>query len=291
VEPIKVEFNNSNEVIQTIKEEKIKEVVPPPVINQQIEVNQTQVYTQTNPTIYQHDNLPFISKVEEEPNVEYQTMPAEQINTDYSYLQQTQTETNLVQNDILPDYNADLLIQQSNGAESITNTTENIQYNEYNQTNYANGQQNNMIMAETIGYGSSDTAGNVEAYGTGGYELIDNTTHLPELRNSEIIKQEEIRTSVNKAMINESTKKTLFSQTTLPVKVLETKVREAIIDSNVKTLPLIYGRKSITYGDSNNTNNYKINDIYQSEQLNQVYSLGEQGNNEWGGNVAYSASL
>ena len=290
VEPIKVEFNNSKEVIQTIKEEKIKEVVPPPVINQQIEVNQTRVYTQTNPPIYQTQNLPFISKVEEEKNVEYQTIPAEQINTNYSYLQQTQTETNLVQNGNLPDYKSDLLIQQSNGAEAITNTTENIQYNEYNQTNYANGQQNDMIMAETVGYGSYDTQGNVQAYGTGGYELIDNNTQLAQLRNSEIIKQEEIRTSVNKAMINESTKKALFSQTTLPVKVLETTVKEPIIDSNVKTLPLIYGRKSITYGDSNQINNYNINNVYRSEQLNQVYTLEGQGNNGLG-NIAYSTNV
>ena len=304
-EQVKVEFNNSKEVVEnkTIKEEVIKKNIIEPNENQQVGYSQTATFTQVNQPIYQQyslpqitkvdDSLPQITKVDEEQNVEYlNSIPNQQTTTDYSYLQQTQTVTNVVQNNDGQDYNLNQLIQQSmaNGtAENTIDTT--TQYQEYNQIDYSNGQQNNMIMAETIGYGSSDTAGNVEAYGTGGYELIDNTTQLPELRNSEIIKQEEIRTSVNKAMINESTKKTLFSQTTLPVKVLETKVREAIIDSNVKTLPLIYGRKSITYGDSNNTNNYKINDIYQSEQLNQVYSLGEQGNNEWGGNVAYSASL
>lgn len=161
------------------------------------------------------------------------------------------------------------------------------QYQEYNQTEE---QQNGMIMAETIGYLLlilQEMWKLIEL----GYELIDNNTQLPELRNSEIIKKEEIRTSVNKAMINESTKRILFSQTTLPVKVLEIKVKEPIIDSNIKTLPLIYGRKSISYGNSSETNNYKTNNIYQSEQLNQVHSLGEQGNNEWGGNVVYSASL
>ena len=43
---------------------------------------------------------------------------------------------------------------------------------------------------------------------------------------------------------------------TLPVKVLETKINKVIIDSNVKTLPLIYGKTNITYGNSNKMGGY-----------------------------------
>ena len=63
------------------------------------------------------------------------------------------------------------------------------------------------------------------------------------------------------------------------------------MDSNVKTLPLIYGRKSITYEDANDLNNYNFNNAFQSEQLTQNYTLEGQGNNEFGGNITYSTSI
>ena len=118
-----------------------------------------------------------------------------------------------------------------------------------------------MQLAETIGYGSSDNMGNVEAYGTGGLEYIDQNPSTANLRNSEVVKRTEFRTSVRGTLVNQSTKDTVFSQKTLPVKVLETKVNKAIIDSNVKTLPLIYGKTNVTY--NNNLNNY-----YQGGQTN-----------------------
>ena len=270
LEPVEVQFNNTKEVTETIKEEKINEVI-----------TETEAYNQANQPVYQQYDLPYITKADdEEPNVDYNNiMPAQETTTDYSYLNQTTTNTNYVQNDLPYDY------KLYDGAAAGTTTT--TEFNEYNQTDYTNGQQNDMGMAETIGYGSSE---NVEAYGIGGYELTDNNNPLSQLRDSQIIKETEIRTSINKTMVNESTKKTLYSHSILPAKILETKVKEAIVDNNVKTLPLIYGRKSITYENADGINNYNINNTFQSEQLNQGYTLEGQGNNEWG-NIAYSTNI
>ena len=242
-------------------------------------MKETNVYTQV-------DSLPYITKADDEEQiVEYPNTIPIQTTSDYSYLQQT----NLTQFDAGQDYN---LYQQTltNGGEAnlATTTTE---FNEYNQTNYSDGQNNGMVMAETTGNVSSDISSNIKVYGTDGYELIDNNPPLQQLRDSQIIKETEIRSSVNKAMIKESTKETLFSQSTLPVKFLETKIKETIVDSNVKTLPLIYGRKSITYEDANDLNNYNFNNAFQSEQLTQNYTLEGQGNNEFGGNITYSTSI
>ena len=280
-----VEFNNSKEVVvenKTIKEETIKENIQEPIENQQIEVKETNVYTQV-------DSLPYITKADDEEQiVEYPNTIPIQTTSDYSYLQQT----NLTQFDAGQDYNLSSLYQQTltNGGEAnlATTTTE---FNEYNQTNYSDGQNNGMVMAETTGNVSSDISSNIKVYGTDGYELIDNNPPLQQLRDSQIIKETEIRSSVNKAMIKESTKETLFSQSTLPVKFLETKIKETIVDSNVKTLPLIYGRKSITYEDANDLNNYNFNNAFQIEQLTQNYTLEGQGNNEFGGNITYSTSI
>ena len=93
-------------------------------------------------------------------------------------------------------------LQQNGNEAQVTTTTTTTNY-EYNQNQYLNGHEG-MIKAETIGYGTTDNMGNVQAYGTGGYEYIDNN-QAAQLRDSEIIKKTEIRTSVNQAMVNEST--------------------------------------------------------------------------------------
>ena len=56
-------------------------------------------------------------------------------------------------------------------------------------------------------------------------------------------------------MVSETKKEALVSHKTLPVKVLETKVNKIIVNSNIKTLPLIYGKTNVTYGNNNELNN------------------------------------
>ena len=193
-------------------------------------------------------------------------MPAEQ--TDYTYIDQAQNETNY---NVGQEYNLyDYYNQQSvnNGEIMATTTT----------TTTVNQNEGDMRLAETIGYGTSDTIGNVEAYGTGGLEYIDNNLPTATLRDSKIVKETEIRTSVNKAMINKSTNKTLFSQTTLPVKVYS-KVNEVIFDNNVKTLPVIFGGKSVVYDKENKLNTLNKNN--SSDKMNQAYNLNNPINNAY----------
>ena len=249
VEPMRLEFNNTKEVIKkTIKEEKIVKKVQ----SEQKEVKESQDIAKPTQQISQKSAAPLIKKTEEvQQQVEY--LPPQQSN--YSYLQQTQTETNIVQNGGPETYLGGYLQQEGSGAEMTTSIN-------YNQNQYVG--QGGMELAETEGYGANDAMGGIAAYGTGGYEYIDQNPG-PELRNSEVIKQTEFRNSINRAIVNESTNKTLFSQKTLPVKVLEAKVNKPIIDSNVRTLPVIFGRKSITY-DNNGQSSFDTNNFYQGGQ-------------------------
>ena len=298
-DPIKVEFNNTKEVVvqkETIQE---KNVASSQAIAQETGTYITKVeeehIQEKGPYITKveeehiQEKGPYITKVEEEhiqeagPYItsveETQNIQYLQPQTDYTYLQQTQTETNYAQNGG-QEFNLDEYLQQNANGAQMTATTTTTNY-EYNQNEYSNG-QGGMVMAETIGYGSSDNIGNVQAYGTGGYEYIDQN-QTAQLRDSEIIKKTEIRTSVNQAMVNQSTNRTLFSQNTLPVQVLQAKVNKPIFVKDVKILPVINGRTSVVY------DNPQTNIISQSTQVNQIYSLGQPS--EVYGNTIYSANI
>ena len=125
--------------------------------------------------------------------------------------------------------------------------------------NYMSSQNNDMGMrlAETVGYGSTDTMGNVEAYGTGGVEYIDDNQDQSAYGNAQYVNQSEIHNSINRTMVNQSTNKPFFTTATLPVKVLEAKVNDVIYDKNVRTLPVIYGAG---------------NQVSQSAPMTQTYS-------------------
>ena len=288
-EPIKVEFNNTKEVvvqkettiaqetipyITKVEEEHIQEAGPYITKVEEEHIQETGPYITKVEEEHIQETGPYISSVEETQNVEYL-----QPQTDYTYLQQTQTETNYVQNGG-QEFNMDEYLQQNGNEAQATTTTTTTNY-EYNQNQYLNGQEG-MIKAETIGYGATDNMGNVQAYGTGGYEYIDNN-QAAQLRDSEIIKKTEIRTSVNHAMVNESTNKALISQSTLPVQILEAKVNKPIYVKDVKILPIINTRTSVTY------ENPTTNIISQSTQVNQVYNIGEPS--QAYGNTMYSANI
>jgi hypothetical protein len=74
---------------------------------------------------------------------------------------------------------------------------------------------------------------------------------------------------VKKPLVNESTNKVLVQETTLPLKYLPEKVNKVIVDTNVGTLPLIIGRKTVTYSSGyDNMNN--LMGISQASQYNPV---------------------
>ena len=122
-------------------------------------------------------------------------------------------------------------------------------------------------MAETIGYGASDTFGRVNSYKTGGLEVIDNN-NIEDFQNlNNIIKDTNVQNTFSSAIVNNIVNKPLFSENTLPVKVLPEKVNEVIFDNNVQSLPLIYGGKKVIYQNYNDPNN-----LYQNTGFNQGFN-------------------
>ena len=298
VEPIRVEYNNTKEVIveNKITEEALKNIKPQieqiENLKSQLEKIEASIkQTETLPYITKveeeetitHETLPVITKVEEEETIAQETLPVitkveeEQTIThetlpyitkaeepkveylppqqDYSYLQQTQTQVETT-NNVIPnefqEYNANVYAQPETTT-TTTTTTETTTYNN--------------------GMGATEYSGS--GYETGGYQIVDQNQNLDQtaqLRSSEIIKQTEFRNSINRAIVNESTKDTVYTKNTLPVKVLETKINKTIFDSNVKTLPVIFGGKNVTYDNNSQQANYDINTIYQSSPVTQGYT-------------------
>ena len=278
VEPVRVEFHNSKEVLieKSIKEEEIQKKIES--IQKQLktlEESASAANQQTLPyitkveeeqTVIKQDTVPYITQVEEEKNVEYtDSLPVQQ--TDYTYLQQTQTQVQSNDNLIGQDYNANQYM--SNGGEFTTTTTTTT---ETTNNNMILNENNGMTMG--IGYGT-----NVEGYGAGGYEYTEqNQDQTAQLRSSEIVKQTEFRNSINRAIVNESTKDTLYTTNTLPVKVMEAKINKVIYDTNVKTLPVIFGGKNVTYVNKPQTDLGINNMMYQTTPMTQNYTYEGQQN-------------
>ena len=234
-------------------------------------------------------------------------------NTDTGNYQQIPTETNVVENgeeqynmggyynnagfetttntnEIITDYSQN---QQNNGGyynnggiETTTTTTTNEMITDYSQNQQSNGGYG---MGETVTYGGTEIGGTVQTYGAEGLQVINQTspdqipTYTGEVQNADdLIKDTQIRTSINRAMFNETTKKTVYTTKTLPVKVLQTKINKVIVDSKVNALPVIYGGKKVTYVKGEDTNNY-------SGQYGQGYSYNYQSSygNNYGTNEYY----
>jgi hypothetical protein len=295
VEPVRVEFHNSKEVLieKTIKEEEIQRKIDniqkqlktleesASAANQQtlpyitkVEEEKTVIKQDTVPyitkveeeqTVIKQDTVPYITQVEEEKNVEYtDTLPVQQ--TDYTYLQQTQTQVQSNDNLIGQDYNANQYMSNGGAITTTTTTTETTN------NNMILNENNGMTMG--IGYGT-----NVEGYGAGGYEYTEqNQDQTAQLRSSEVVKQTEFRNSINRAIVNESTKDTLYTRNVLPVKVMEAKVNKVIYDTNVKTLPVIFGGKNVTYVNKPQTDLGINNMMYQTTPMTENYTYEGQQN-------------
>ena len=99
----------------------------------------------------------------------------------------------------------------------------------------------------------------------------------------DIIHDEQNYSYVNKAVVNESTNKVLVQESTLPLKYLPEKVNKVIVDSNVGTLPLIIGRKSVTYstGYDNMNNLMGMSQASQYEPVSLSYQIPNNTNYQY----------
>ena len=236
VHELNVEFNNTKEVV--IKTEIKKETTEITKKEEEIEGKEEK----------KEDEKPNTEEQKEEIKNEGEQNPIEieqniNLNTQVDNLNLTSEQENII-SQAQDQYN----YEETN---INTATEQEINFNEYNagqggetfeQTqNYDFGNTNNMEMTDE--YKSNI----LQLVGQGNVEG----------ENMNMVQETDYRTSVNEAVINESTKQTMFSHSTLKTKVLPIKINKVIVDSNVKTLPVIVHPPKVVYD-----NNYNSSSTY-----------------------------
>jgi len=145
-----------------------------------------------------------------------------------------------------------------------------------NVENVENVEQNNVQEnAEIINTEGEDQNNNYE----NNYENIENyeyeqgvETNYENYENipGEIVGETEIRNSIQDAVIRQSLNKPLIQENTLPV-IRQEKVNEVIYDTNVKTLPVIFGGKKVTYLNQEESKNFDFNSLIQQSGVQEIY--------------------
>ena len=108
---------------------------------------------------------------------------------------------------------------------------------------------------------------NYNEYQTTGTEQVqENVTGL---QSTEVVKETEIRNSITEAVIRRSLNKTLVTENTLPV-ITQEKVNKVIYDTNVTTLPVIFGGKKVTYLSEAEAKNYDFGNLFQQANTQEV---------------------
>ena len=145
-----------------------------------------------------------------------------------------------------------------------------------NVENVENIEQNNVQEnAEIINTEGEDQNNNYE----NNYENIENyeyeqgvETNYENYENipGEIVGETEIRNSIQDAVIRQSLNKPLIQENTLPV-IRQEKVNEVIYDTNVTTLPVIFGGKKVTYLNPEESKNFDFNSLIQQSGVQEIY--------------------
>ena len=108
---------------------------------------------------------------------------------------------------------------------------------------------------------------NYDEYQTTGTEQVqENVTGL---QSTEVVKETEIRNSITEAVIRKSLNKTLVTENTLPV-IRQEKINKVIYDTNVTTLPVIFGGKKVTYLSEAEAKNYDFGNLFQQANTQEV---------------------
>ena len=112
------------------------------------------------------------------------------------------------------------------------------------------------------------------------YEEYQANTYEPVQENitTEIVKETEIRNSIHDAVIRQSMNKPMIQENTLPV-IRQEKVNKVIYDTNVTTLPVIFGGKKVTYLSLEESQKYDFNSLLQGaeEIQGETYNTVIQG--------------
>ena len=230
--------------------------------------NQTQSQYETHPLVF--DNGSGGSGF-----VHEQTTETTKTTTTIPIFNQNQFNFQQSQQNIYNGENANLRNINQTTTTTTTTTT--------NQNQSQNGQYQ---IAQRVGYGTDD-GGNVNAYEINGKEIIDNNTNIQTL--DPIVNQTQMTSSVNKAIFNETVNKILQSENTLPVSYLPEKVNEVIVDTNVRTLPLITTPNSVSY-DTLNPIVHETQTYYTGENNNINYTGNDMNGFSAGNNINISST-
>ena len=103
-------------------------------------------------------------------------------------------------------------------------------------------------------------------YEQGAETNYENYENIP----GEIVGETEIRNSIQDAVIRQSLNKPLIQENTLPV-IRQEKVNEVIYDTNVTTLPVIFGGKKVTYLNPEESKNFDFNSLIQQSGVQEIY--------------------
>ena len=108
---------------------------------------------------------------------------------------------------------------------------------------------------------------NFDQYQTTGTEQVEE--NITGLQSAEVVKETEIRNSITEAVIRRSLNKPLITENTLPV-IRQEKVNEVIYDTNVTTLPVIFGGKKVTYLNAEESKNFDFGNFFNQTNAQEV---------------------
>lgn len=229
---VEVDFNNTIKVASPIKLSQVDE-----------EKNEKDKESENKEQNEENEN----EQVEQENENEQVEQENEQVEQNEQE-EQEQIEQNENQNELVEQNMNELVAQNGNIEENQNDQRfEDLLYSNKTSLNFdenqiTNENENEYVDQNNINLGEYNQGENINSELLQGY--------------GDIIHNEQNYSFVNKAVVNESTNKVLVQESTLPLKYLPEKVNKVIVDSNVGTLPLIIGRKSVTYSTGyDNMNN------------------------------------
>ena len=235
---VEVDFNNTIKVTSPVKLSQVEEEE-----NEKEKESENKEQNEENEQAEQENENENENKQEEQNENEQE---------EHEQIEQNENE--------LVEQNANELVAQNENIESNQNDQkfEDLLYSNKTSLNIdenQNANQNEYVDENNINIGEYNQGENINSELLQGY--------------GDIMHDEQNYSYVNKAVVRESTNKVLVQESTLPLKYLPEKVNKVIVDTNVGTLPLIIGRKSVTYSTGNDNMN-NLMGISQTSQYNPV---------------------
>ena len=167
------------------------------------------------------------------------------------------------QNQAIEEKQEPLVVEEPQPQVNVQEPEVNLTAEEYQNAFGANEQ----INLEEYDNNNNNAEINYDEYQTTGTEQVqENVTGL---QSTEVVKETEIRNSITEAVIRRSLNKTLVTENTLPV-IRQEKINKVIYDTNVTTLPVIFGGKKVTYLSEAEAKNYDFGNLFQQANTQEV---------------------